>query len=236
MSPGVNQVARPLVPDAVSNVLVGADPRPDERRAVGARRPAVVRSPLMPYRALALGVVAINLVILAQQVRRGDWRITDGSALSALSALTLVNVAGAVLVRQQALLDALYRLAGRGSPAWPLAVRRSLSKVHHVGGLHVGFAVSGTAWLGAFAGTTVAARLRDPRSVSGPTVVLAVALAVLLVAIAAAASPSVRARHHDVFEQSHRWGGWTAIALFWVLTVHLATRGESAASPIVSVV
>ena len=46
------------------------------------------------------------------------------------------------------------------------------------------------------------------------------------------ASPTVRARAHNVFELSHRWGGWTAIALFWVLTVHLALngRGETSAA------
>jgi hypothetical protein len=35
----------------------------------------------------------------------------------------------------------------------------------------------------------------------------------------------VRARAHNVFELSHRFGGWTAIAVFWALTVHLHAPG-----------
>jgi hypothetical protein len=36
------------------------------------------------------------------------------------------------------------------------------------------------------------------------------------------ASPGVRSRAHNVFEVTHRYGGWTAVALFWALTLHLA--------------
>ena len=70
----------------------------------------------MPYHRLMVTVMVVNLAVLFHHVRRGDWQIADGSALSALSALTLVNVTGAVLVRQQTLLNLLYGLAGRGSP------------------------------------------------------------------------------------------------------------------------
>jgi hypothetical protein len=35
-----------------------------------------------------------------------------------------------------------------------------------------------------------------------------------------------------VFELSHRFGGWTAIALLWVLTVHLAVHGRGDASAV----
>jgi hypothetical protein len=37
---------------------------------------------------------------LAPAAKRGDWLIDDGSALSALAALTLVNLAATVLIRQ----------------------------------------------------------------------------------------------------------------------------------------
>ena len=50
-------------------------------------------------------------------LERGDWRVDDGSALSALAALMLVNFAAAVLIRQQNVLNVLFGLAGRGSRA-----------------------------------------------------------------------------------------------------------------------
>ena len=178
----------------------------------------------MPYNRLVLGVVLLNAGVLWLHLGRGDWRIEDGSALSALAALTLVNMTGAVLIRQQTVLNALFGLAGRGSRGWPLWLRWSVSKVHHVGGIHAGAALAGTAWLCAFAVVAVVARARHPASVSATTLVLLGCLVALALLVVTCAAPAVRSRAHNVFELSHRFGGWTAIALFWALTVHLALR------------
>ena len=127
---------------------------------------------LMPYHRLMVAVVLVNLGVLWHHLRRGDWRIDDGSALSALSALTLVNFTAAVLIRQQNVLNVLYGLAGRGSRSWPLWIRWSVSKVHHVGGIHAGGALAGTAWLCAFTGVAILARAHHPASVTATTLVL----------------------------------------------------------------
>jgi hypothetical protein len=184
----------------------------------------------MPYHRLIVAVVLINLGVLGYHLNRGDWLIADGSALSALSALTLVNFTAAVLIRQQNILNGLFGLAGRGSRSWPLWIRWSVSKVHHVGGIHAGAALAGTAWLCAFTCVAILARARHPASVSLTTLVLCCCLVALAVLVVACAAPAVRSRAHNVFELSHRYGGWTAIALFWVLTVHLALsqRGDAA--------
>jgi len=50
------------------------------------------------------------------------------------------------------------------------------------------------------------------------------ALAGLLVFIVFTSWPSVRARRHDRFERTHRFGGWTALVLFWAHTL-LAMNG-----------
>ena len=198
---------------------------------VGAARRLFKHPHLMPYHRLILAVVLINLGVLCYHVDRGDWLIADGSALSALSALTLVNFTAAVLIRQQNILNVLFGLAGRGSRSWPLWIRWSVSKVHHVGGIHVGAAIAGTAWLCAFTCVAFIARARHPASVSLTTLVLCCCLVALAVLVVVCAAPPVRSRAHNVFELSHRFGGWTAIALFWALTVHLALRqrGDAAA-------
>ena len=36
----------------------------------------------------------------------------------------------------------------------------------------------------------------------------------------------MRSRAHNVFELSHRFGGWTAVALFWALTLHVHAIGD----------
>ena len=185
----------------------------------------------MPYHRLILAVVLINLGVLWYHVDRGDWLIADGSALSALSALTLVNFTAAVLIRQQNILNVLFGLAGRGSRSWPLWIRWSVSKVHHVGGIHAGAALAGTAWLCAFTCVAILARARQPASVSLTTLVLCFCLVALAVLVVICAAPPVRSRAHNMFELSHRFAGWTTIALFWALTVHLALRqrGDTAA-------
>jgi hypothetical protein len=82
-----------------------------------------------------------------------------------------------------------------------------------VGGIHAGAALAGTAWLCAFA---VQARHGDAATVS-----LTAALVVLALLVCGGAAPAVRARVHNAFELTHRFGGWTAIALLWALLLHL---------------
>ena len=183
----------------------------------------------MPYHRLMVAVLLINLAVLWHHLARGDWRIADGSALSALSALTLVNLTAAVLIRQQTVLNVLYGLAGRGSRSWPLWMRWSVSKVHHVGGIHAGGALAGTAWLCAFTGVATVARARHPASVTVTTLVLRSRLVALALLVVVCAAPPVRTRAHNVFELTHRCGGWTAIALFWALTCTSPPRRGDAA-------
>ena len=104
--------------------------------------------------------------------------------------------------------------------------------MHHVGGIHVGGALAGTAWLFAFACVATVARAHNPASVPTTTLVLAYGLVTLALLIVVCAAPPVRSRAHNVFEMSHRLGGWTAIGLFWALTVHLALRGRGDAAAI----
>ena len=190
----------------------------------------------MPYRRLMLMVVVANLIVLYHHLRLGDWQIADGTALSAFSALALLNITAAVLIRQQTFLNLLYGLAGRASPSWPLWVRWSVSKVHHVGGLHAGFALAGTAWLCAFAVEAIVAGARYPGSVTTTTLVLSLCLVALMVVVTVCATSPVRTRAHNMFEQSHRWGGWTAIVIFWALTIHLALRGRANAAALDAIV
>jgi hypothetical protein len=223
-------VALPLEPalapsGAVASPVPAASGARPATRAPAARR--LLKHPrTAPYQRLIVAVGLVNAGVLWAHLERGDWRIDDGSALSALAALMLVNLTAAVLIRQQNVLNVLFGLAGRGSRSWPLWLRRSVSKVHHVGGIHVGGALAGTAWLGAFTAVATVAHARHPASVSTTTLVLAYCLVALALLVVVCAAPRVRSRAHNVFELSHRFGGWTAIGLFWALTVHLALRGR----------
>lgn len=175
----------------------------------------------MHYHRLIAIVVLVNGALLARHLARGDWHVADGSALSGLADLIVVNFAIAVLIRQQHVLNAIFAAAGRGSSRWPLRLRWLISKINHIGGLHVGTALAGTAWLCAFTVVAAIARASRPAAVDLTTFALAMSLVTLMIVVVLGALPSVRARVHNVFELTHRFGGWTSVVLFWVLTVHL---------------
>jgi hypothetical protein len=201
-------------PPQASAPLALAPRLPRRRTGPGAVRRALKHPRVMPYQRLIALVLLANVGIL----------LAGAGGLADLAALTLANLAGAVLIRQQHVLNVLFGLAGRGSTGWPLWLRWSVSKVGHVGGLHAGCALAGTAWLCAF---TVTA-LTGPATAT--TRVAASAIALLCLIVVAGALPVARRRVHNAFELSHRFGGWSAVALFWVLTVHLALLGDEPAA------
>ncbi|MFI2432016.1 hypothetical protein [Streptomyces sp. NPDC018693] len=156
---------------------------------------------LMHYNRLAGIVLLANLAFL--------WARWPLSAAT-LDHAALANLTLAVLVRQQYVINFLFRLATSAPTSWPLRVRWTLGKVYHFGGLHVGGAVAGAGWFVASAVATAA---------DAPLAVVNWTLVALLVLIVATALPPFRARHHDHFEKIHRFGGWSALGLFWAHTL-----------------
>jgi hypothetical protein len=172
----------------------------------------VLRHPLlMPYNRLAILVFAVNLAVLAT----GHW--PGPEAVPALGDLALANLTLAVLIRQQYVINLLFRLAVSAPTGWPLRVRWALGKVYHFGGLHVGGAVAGTMWFVAYAVRLHGERERLPE---GVTLTSYAAAGVLLVLAGTAVRP-MRTRFHDLFERVHRFGGWTLLVLLWAQTVLL---------------
>ncbi|MDX8051803.1 hypothetical protein SK571_20625 [Lentzea sp. BCCO 10_0798] len=162
-------------------------------------RAVLRRRPFTHHNRLAAAVVLANLVFAVI----GDWRGDQ----DVLTTLVVVNVALAALVRQQLVINLLFRLATSAPKHWPLRVRWTLGKVYHFGGLHVGAAVCAVVW---FLPLAVTARGALPIALSWTIFALLGAMTVL-------ALPRLRARHHDLFERSHRFGGWTVLVLFAAL-------------------
>jgi hypothetical protein len=63
-----------------------------------------------------------------------------------------------------------------------------------------------------------------------PVVVSYLALVILLI-IGATSHPTFRAKYHDAWEMTHRFGGWTCLGLLWTLTF-LATKDLNPSLPI----
>lgn len=125
------------------------------------------------------------------------------------TAFVVANLTLAALVRQQLVINLFFWLATSAPTRWPLRIRWTLGKVYHFGGLHVGAAICATVWFLVLAATT-----------TGPPAVLALTWTIMavLVMLVVLALPRLRAKHHDLFERSHRFGGWTVLVLFAVLS------------------
>jgi hypothetical protein len=165
---------------------------------------------LMHHNRLAALVLTANLIFL--------WASWTPSTRTMAHA-ALADFALAILVRQQYVINLLFRLATWPPPSWPLKIRWTLGKVYHFGGLHMGGALAGTAWF-------LALTISTP---NGALAAVGWTLLALLVLIIATALPPFRSRHHDHFEKIHRFGGWTALALFWTHTL-LAAPGPAEVS------
>jgi len=170
---------------------------------------------MIQYHRLFALVVLANAWAAWQGWRAGWWSSALSVDLPGISMLALGNFTLAILVRQQYVINALFWLATRVPTSWPLALRWQLAKVYHFGGLHSGGNTMGTLWMAVLLASQAWHMAAGGTAVSARTAVLGALILVLLVAIIAMARPGFRARQHNRFELMHRFGGWTALALFW---------------------
>lgn len=202
-----------------------------------ARRPLWQRLGTLPmfshYNRLVVLVLACNMAVLVYGITVGQWWSTAGVNFPMLSALVVVNLSLAILIRQQYLINLLFWLATRAPTTWPLAVRRSLAKVYHFGGLHSGGAMAAIAWFALLFGSMIWQRLEGPGGVSLTLIGLSGGLLGLLLLVAVMAMPTLRGRFHNAFERTHRFAGWAALAMFWAMTLVSAREQDRAAALIV---
>ena len=202
-----------------------------------ARRPLWQRLGTLPmfshYNRLVVLVLACNMAVLVYGITVGQWWSTAGVILPMLSALVVANLSLAILIRQQYLINLLFWLATRAPTTWPLAVRRSLAKVYHFGGLHSGGAMAAIAWFALLFGSMIWQRLEGPGGVSLTLIGLSGGLLGLLLLVAVMAMPTLRGRFHNAFERTHRFAGWAALAMFWAMTLVSAREQDRAAALIV---
>ncbi|ALO67472.1 hypothetical protein AS189_14455 [Arthrobacter alpinus] len=177
------------------------------------------------HRILILAVLANTAVAILLLLSVPD---SAGAMAAAITAAT-INLAVATLARQQYAVNALFAAVLSVPHNWPLRRRATAAQVHQVpGGVHVGCAISATAWFGAYAALAVTGSL--PTAVGARDTGLRIVAATILLDLLAMslwARPSARERHHDAFEATHRYGGWLALALFIALTIMAAAEGLS---------
>lgn len=160
------------------------------------------------YRRLFSVAFTANLVAVVL-VKLGG----EGRGLANISTAVGANLAVAVLMRQDHVINVFFTIACSVPVTAPMWLRRNCAKVYHIGGLHSGCAVASTVWLVIYTvGSTVEHR--------GPAVlVISYLIVALLISMITTAHPKLRMKYHDRFELVHRFAGWTALVLFWAQTL-----------------
>jgi hypothetical protein len=154
--------------------------------------------------------------------------------LDTLATATSTNILVAILIRQDYIVNGIFRTAWLTPWRLPLRVRRWIARCYCYGGIHSGAAVAGTLWWIAFS-TILTARFWKEGVYTVPIVGSTLLTMGLLVGIVMLAIPILRKRWHNTFELTHRFLGWASIALFWtqvmLLTHHTTTMPTTATSP-----
>lgn len=182
---------------------------------------------LSHYRRWVFVVTVLNLATLYFGLTSGWWS-SGGIALGTILNVTVVNLAAAILIRQQYVINLMFAIATSVPTSWPLAIRRQMGKVFHFGGIHMGGAVAGTIWFMIFMGSLLYDEAHGLMQASLGTMFVTYTLIGILVAMIVFALPGIRGRFHDSFELVHRFGGWASLVLFFVQTILFTndTRGD----------
>ena len=131
---------------------------------------------------------------------------------------SIVNILAFTLCRSEAFLRVVFwlsvKLLGR---SWvPLLLKTATtSLLQNLGGIHSGCGVSSIAWL-IYA---LVLTLKDRENTSPEIIVVASTILSLLCQSSLAAFPLVRHLHHNVYERTHRFAGWTALAFLWAFII-----------------
>ena len=135
-----------------------------------------------------------------------------------LTTIALLNLTVAIVIRQDFVINLIFTIFCLAPTSWPLAIRRRLAQVYHLGGIHSGCASAAVCWFAGAFGYSIHNRIRmQPESTpSIATLVLTAVALTLLVGMLIFAYPTLRQRYHNSFERIHRFSGWTVLVIVWV--------------------
>ncbi|KAL3741743.1 hypothetical protein ACJRO7_017244 [Eucalyptus globulus] len=142
---------------------------------------------------------------------------------------SIANIFALTLCRSEAVLRVAFWLAVKLLGHWwvPLFAKTAVtSLLQSLGGIHSGCGVSSLVWL-VYA---LVLTLKDRDNTSPEIIGVASAILALIALSSLAAFPLVRHLHHNVFERTHRFAGWSALGLLWgfvILTIAYDPRTKS---------
>ncbi|KAG2017477.1 nonribosomal peptide synthetase 12 [Coprinopsis cinerea AmutBmut pab1-1] len=176
------------------------------------------------YRRLFSVVFIINMALFI-------WiLVTKDYDAHRLGGIVVANVFIGVLMRQEMVINTLFIIFTAVPPSWPLCIRRVCARIYTIGGIHSGAGVSAFVWLVAFTAQATKEMINKGKT-SVRTVAITYVILAELLGILIFAYPALRKKMHDTFENTHRYLGWTALALVWIqfmfLTIDYLPEGQT---------
>lgn len=174
----------------------------------------IARHAFTVYYRLSTGVLLFNiagLIVLVCQTT--DW--SDDPPLVHLSTAAAANATAALLIRQDFVINLLFKTCWLVPHVVPLRIRCMLAKIYEYGGVHTGAGISSTLWFFLFTGCLTQQYVCHELSDTG-IVCTAYILSCLLASVCTVAHPKFRSLFHNTFENVHRWGGYMSLILFWI--------------------
>lgn len=170
------------------------------------------------YWRLMNATLLVNIGVFLYAMTSGGWWSGNGIQFGALSTMVIANLFLAIVIRQQYVINLLFKLATGVPASAPLRLRQLMGKVYHFGGLHIGGALAGTFWMMTLMASVIYQKTTSlpGLQLSGATMLSAVQIALILLLMLVMAIPVIRQKFHNHFEVVHRYGGWTLLVLFWV--------------------
>ncbi|KAJ9168741.1 hypothetical protein P3X46_020233 [Hevea brasiliensis] len=165
------------------------------------------------YKRLFVVCFALNMISLVLAAT-GNFPYARNRA----SLFAIANILALTLCRSEAFLRVVFWFAVKvlGRSRVPLPIKTATTALlQSLGGIHSGCGVSSIAWL-IYA---LVLTLNDRENTSSEIIAVASSILSLLCLSALAAFPLVRHLHHNVFERTHRFAGWTALALLWAFVI-----------------
>ncbi|KAF1940829.1 acetyl-CoA synthetase-like protein [Clathrospora elynae] len=185
---------------------------------------------LITYRWFLLVIVLANIgvacEILYRNIRHNEY------PLPSVATATAANLCAAILIRSEPVINMLFIVFSSVPISVPLTIRRICAQVYHIGGIHSGCAVAAIIWYIIF---TIGASLElakeaEARAISPAPTMLSYLITALLLIMASLSYPTLRAKYHNLWENAHRFGGWTVLVLYWIL-VAISTEEMRHSSP-----
>nr|GMD98495.1 adenylate-forming reductase 03009 [Ipomoea batatas]GME02297.1 adenylate-forming reductase 03009 [Ipomoea batatas] len=176
------------------------------------------------YKRLFVVSLAVNITLLILAAT-GNFRY----ARQRPALFSIGNILALTLCRSEAVLRVVFWLAVNclGWSWVPLRLKTmTTSLLQSLGGIHSSCGISSVAWL-IYA---LVLTLKDRENTSPEIIGVASAILSLLVLSCMAAFPLVRHLHHNIFERTHRFAGWSALGLLWafiILTISYDPTTES---------